>query len=40
VAETAIAHRCAVLRPAMAARLVTSWPNNGLATLIVESRGL
>jgi len=38
--ETAIAHRCAVLRPAMAARLVTRWQNNGLATLIMESRGL
>jgi len=38
--ETAIAHRCAVLRPAIADRLVTRWHNDGLATLIMESRGL
>jgi hypothetical protein len=38
--ETAIAHRCAVLRPTVAARVMTGWQNNGLATLIMESRGL
>jgi len=38
--ETAIAHRCAVLRRPIADWLVTRWHNNGLATLIMESRGL
>ena len=38
--ETAIAHRCAVLWAAIVVRLVTRRQNGGLATLMLESRGL
>jgi hypothetical protein len=38
--EAAAVHRCAIRWPALVIRLVTRWQGSGIATLIMEPRGL